>query len=276
MVATTGVGDHHQPALPDARRAEELAAATGLPISAGDQLHSATFYLYWRNQKLTLRDQSTKNAVDICIDFCAGKHKHRLQFGGGYGQPLARAINAKATDFAGSHKVCDATGGLGQDAFVFASLGCQVVIFERSPIICALLQDGILRAQHDQIVGEIAQRMKVYPMDSRQLPDNWPDNSLPATVYLDPMYPHTAKSAAAKKGMQTLQRLLPLENALSNSNPDQNIKERQSLLQSALTTATQRVTVKRPVKAPVLPGPAPVGSIKSPNTRYDLYNARDY
>ncbi len=276
VVAASEFIDHRQTTSPDTRRAEELAAATCLPIAADDQLHNALFYLYWRDQKLTLRDQSTKNTVDICIDFCAGKHKHRLQFGGGYGQPLARAINAKANETDNTHKVCDATGGLGQDAFVFASLGCQVVILERSPIIYALLQDGIQRAQQDQEMVNIAQRMKVCPMDSRQLPGNWTEASLPATVYLDPMYPHTAKSAAAKKGMQTLQRLLPLEHQLSGGNPDPDAREEQSLLLSALQTATQRVAVKRPVKAPALPGPAPVGSIKSPNTRYDLYNAQDY
>ena len=40
----------------------------------------------------------------------------------------------------------DATAGLGRDAFVLASLGCQVTLIERVPAVAALLENGIERA----------------------------------------------------------------------------------------------------------------------------------
>ncbi len=244
-------------------RLEQLVATTSLPIATETQLASSNFCLYWRDNRLTLKDQSTNKPVDICIDFCAGKNKHRLQFGGGYGQPLARAVNAKPNN---AQIICDATGGLGQDAFVFASLGCRVVLFERSRVIFALLDDGLKRALSDPQIAPIAQQMEVHHLDSQQLADRWPHAAPPDTVYLDPMYPHTGKSAAAKKGMQTLQNLLPTENRVKHTQ-----FEEQTLLDAALATASQRVVVKRPAKAPSLANSRPVGCIKSPNTRYDIY-----
>jgi 16S rRNA (guanine1516-N2)-methyltransferase len=49
--------------------------------------------------------------------------------------------------------VLDATAGLGKDAFVLASLGCQMTLIERQPLIAALLEDGLARARADEEVG---------------------------------------------------------------------------------------------------------------------------
>ena len=248
-------------------KTSRLAKDTGLAIVTEDQFPGLSFYLYWRNQQLTLKDQSNKKPVDISIDFCSGKNRHRLQFGGGYGQPLARAVNAKPQQ---PHTICDATGGLGQDAFVFASLGCDVVLVEQSKIVAALLNDALQRALDSVEIKPIAKRIQLHQFDSCRLPQLWPLKEAPSTVYLDPMYPQSGKSAAAKKGMNTLQRLLPLEQALTTSNTG-SLNDESSLLRAAMATATQRVVVKRPSKAPPLPGSTPVGSVRSPNTRYDLY-----
>lgn len=278
-MAANEIAGKRQSDIAGTRRVEEIVALTGLPVASRDDLQTTDFYLYWRDQQLTLRDQSTKNPLDISIDFGSGKYQHRRQFGGGYGQPLARAVEAKPGH---TPLVCDATGGLGQDAFVFASLGCNVVILERSRIIFALLHDALQRAMSDHHVREIAEKMTVHHLDSRDLPGCWPAGNRPAIVYLDPMYPHNNKSAAAKKGMQTLQRLLALEQPDQGKAADKmqtasdSVQtDEESLLFSALRTATRRVAVKRPLKAPALSGATPVGSIKSTNTRYDLYNARD-
>ena len=248
-------------------RTTALAAATQLQIAADEQLPDLSFYLYWRDHQLTLRDQSSKKPVDISIDFCAGKNRHRLQFGGGYGQPLARAVNAKPQQ---PQTICDATGGLGQDAFVFAALGCDVVVVEQSKIVAALLKDALQRALENTDISTIANRMQIHQFDSCQLPQNWPLKELPSTVYMDPMYPDNSKSAAAKKGMSTLQKLLPLEHSLHRKNST-SPEDENSLLHAAMATATRRVVVKRPAKAPALTGHLPVGSVKSPNTRYDIY-----
>ena len=194
------------------------------------------------------------------IDFTTGQKAHRQRFGGGKGQPLARAILGKHPTRL--PRVLDATAGLANDGYVIAQLGCDVTLIERLPVMAALIDNGLQRARRLEAVApdpaEICQRMNVIEADAVA----WMQTH-PATfdvVYLDPMYPHTNKRAAAKKGMQILQRL---------AGPDHDSGQ---LLNAALQTATHRVVVKRPKGAPPLAGPAPHAAIKSPNTRYDLYS----
>jgi len=198
----------------------------------------------------TAPDQLLLTWIDDALTLCVGSHLR-----GGSSHPLARAANIR-----GSSKpfICDATGGLGRDAFVLASLGCEVVVLEHSPIVFALLADGLRRARQHADISPIANRMTVHNLDSKSLPEVWPNNRLPDTVYLDPMYPHNHK-LTAKKEMQLLQRL-----SLDESRES-------ALLSGAIATAINRVTVKRPLNAAKLEGPLPVGAIKSTNTRYDIY-----
>ena len=57
---------------------------------------------------------------------------------------LAKAVGIKGNYYP---TIVDATAGLGQDAFMLVNYGCQVTMIERSPVIAALLQDGIERAK---------------------------------------------------------------------------------------------------------------------------------
>ena len=54
------------------------------------------------------------------------------KFGGGKGQDIAKAVGLNKGV---KPSVLDATGGLGRDAFVLASLGCNVTMIERSPVV---------------------------------------------------------------------------------------------------------------------------------------------
>ncbi len=241
-------------------RTEQLCAQTGLarvaPTTVEQPLNSAPFHLNWENNQLTLHDCSTAQTTSVSIDFSSGKNRHRRQQGGGFGQPIARAIKARPGN---CPHVCDATGGLGQDAFVFASLGCRVTVLEKSPVVYALLEDAWQRALRDPEIAPIARLMSVHNIDSSGLPDHWPCDTPPSVIYLDPMYPDNRKSAAAKKGMQTLQRILPAFDGA------------ETLLAAAINFATSRVSVKRPRLAPPLNGAKTVGSINTPNTRFDIY-----
>ena len=93
------------------------------------------------------------------MDFASGAVAHRRKFGGGKGQSIAKAVGLKAGV---QLHVIDATAGLGRDAFVLASLGCNVDMVERSPIAAALLEDGLERAALDaEIGGWIQERMRL-------------------------------------------------------------------------------------------------------------------
>jgi 16S rRNA (guanine1516-N2)-methyltransferase len=152
----------------------------------------------------------------------------------------------------------DATAGLGRDAFVLASLGCQVHLLERSPIVAALLADGLRRAKADVEKGEwLSQRLSLEHCDALIWMKEHPNAY--HSVYLDPMYPHRRKSALVKKEMQILR---------SSVGEDADAA---ALLEMALCCAQKRVVVKRPKGAECLDKRQPQAQIIGKTTRFDLY-----
>jgi 16S rRNA (guanine1516-N2)-methyltransferase len=221
----------------------------------------------------------------VSIDFLGGKKAHRRQFGGGKGQPLARAMGHLPN---GLPNIVDATAGMGGDSFVLASLGFNVHMIERSPIVAALLNDALTRAKrpliqltHSTPISESAELLAIlnrlsltntdatqYLNDVQHQARHQASTKTPIdVVYLDPMYPEKKKVAATKKEMKALQTLV---------GPD---LDSESLLAAALHVAGYRVVVKRPKQAPALTcaGLAklhPTSHIASPNTRYDIYSIK--
>jgi len=142
----------------------------------------------------------------VFAEFVEGAARHRRQQGGGRGQPVARAIGLKSG--ASLPHVVDATAGLGRDAFVLATLGCQVTLIERSPVAAALLYDALERASVDVDTMEIAARMTLVHADAITWLNQQQGEHQPDVVYVDPMFPDTGKSAAAKKDMQAFQQVI--------------------------------------------------------------------
>jgi 16S rRNA (guanine1516-N2)-methyltransferase len=194
----------------------------------------------------------------ISIDFLAGKNAHRQQFGGGRGQPLARAIGLTKGK---SPTIIDATAGFGRDAFVLASLGCQVTLIERHPWIAALLQDALTRAQADS--DSSAHKMQLVYSNAPDYLAQLPANENPDVIYFDPMYPSREKSALVKKDMRLLHQLVGAD------------MDSTALLNAALKTANKRVVVKRPSGVPWVGELSPHTQIESKNTRHDVYMIHD-
>lgn len=211
---------------------------------------------------LALAECHSKLGGSIYVDFVGGKMDHRRRFGGGRGQPIARAMGLKN---GANPIIVDATAGLGRDAFVLASLGAQVTLLERSPILAALLQDGLNRASMDKDIAPITnERMKLINKNAIEWLKNRPADQKPDVVYMDPMYPHRNKSALVKKEMRYLREIVGDDDDASQ------------LLHAALSCARHRVVVKRPRNAPIvtgriLNGRVPSTAIESKNTRYDVY-----
>ncbi|MEJ1336631.1 MAG: class I SAM-dependent methyltransferase [Candidatus Sedimenticola sp. (ex Thyasira tokunagai)] len=235
--------------------AARLAETLGYPLCS-DEDESYPLLLVKTDQRLELRESGKKAPGPVYIDFLSGKSAHRRRFGGGRGQPLARAVGLKQGR---TPSVLDATAGLGRDAFVLASLGCEVCMVERSPVIAALLEDALLRAQDDAEVSVIVSRMKLLRGDAKEQLLALPQEAWPDVVYMDPMYPHREKSALVKKEMRTFRALV---------GGDEDSAE---LLEAARKVARNRVVVKRPAKAATLDEIKPSMAITSPNTRYDVY-----
>jgi 16S rRNA (guanine1516-N2)-methyltransferase len=193
-------------------------------------------------------------ARELIVDFVGGAVGHRYRFGGGRGQALPRAAG-----FANGRtpSVVDAPAGLGRDAFLLAALGAEVVMIERSPAIAALLEAGLARARDaGPDYAAIAGRLRLIHGDARHiLPQLDAD-----VVLVDPMHPPRGNSALVKQEMRLLRETV-------GDDPDAG-----ELIAAALAAAGQRVVLKWPIHAPLLPGlPPPSHSIAGKSTRYDVF-----
>ena len=197
-------------------------------------------------QRLSLYQGGQKGSV--CVDFVSGRLDYRRQKGGG--ELIAKAINTKQ-----HQQLIDATAGLGRDAFILASQGCNVTLFEQHPVVAALLSDGLRRALSDEQTQDIAQRMRLMAQSFVTAEHT----QAPPVVYLDPMYPHRQKSAAVKKEMAYFHDLV------GQSDDDARL-----LLQAA-KVAQKRVVVKRPRLGEFLAQQQPDYQYTGKSTRFDVY-----
>ncbi|MGB5446861.1 MAG: class I SAM-dependent methyltransferase [Psychromonas sp.] len=214
---------------------------------------SETFQLRLLPEHLALEQVDDPQQGLVFVDFVSGAVAHRRKFGGGKGQAIAKAIGLKAGV---QVDVIDATAGLGRDAFVLASLGCNVTMVERSPVAAALLEDGLQRAYMNLEIGDwMQQRMRLhFGSGYEYLQDHETD-----VVYLDPMFPHKKKSALVKKEMRVFQGVVGAD------------LDADDLLEVALNAARYRVVVKRPDYAPFLNDKKPSMSIETKKNRFDVY-----
>ncbi|MDH1055090.1 class I SAM-dependent methyltransferase [Aquipseudomonas alcaligenes] len=230
--------------------AAQWAARLGLPLAG-----QAEFALQLGEQGLQLAELGPQAPGPIRVDFVEGAVAHRRLYGGGSGQMIAKAVGVQPGV---RPRVLDATAGLGRDAFVLASLGCAVTLSERQPIIAALLEDGLARAQRDAEVAPIAVQMRLLQGNAIELMRDW-QGEPPQVIYLDPMFPHRDKSALVKKEMRLFRPLVGDD------------LDAPALLQAALALASHRVVVKRPRKAPIIEGAKPSYALEGKSSRYDIY-----
>lgn len=237
-----------------AEAAQAIANRWGLPYA---EHSSALFQLRLTEERLELVQTGENAPGAVYVDFVSGAVAHRRRFGGGRGQSIAKAVGLKS---GATPTVLDATGGLGRDAFVLASLGCRVILLERSPVVAALLEDGIRRAMGDPEIGFwVAERLSLIHTDAVKWMEGLAEEEFPDVVTLDPMFPHRRKSAQVKKEMALFQQLLG-----SDEDADR-------LLPAALRVARKRVVVKRPDYAPVLGDVKPTMAIITKKHRFDVY-----
>ncbi len=232
-------------------QAEQWAQRLHLPR----RLPDADFVLQVGESGLQLQQLGADAPGPVRVDFVEGAVAHRRLYGGGSGQMIAKAVGVQPGV---RPRVLDATAGLGKDAFVLASLGCEMSLVERQPIIAALLEDGLARAQGDLEVGAIVARMHLLKGNSIEVMQQW-QGEAPQVIYLDPMFPHREKSALVKKEMRLFRPLVGDD------------MDAPALLAAALALASHRVVVKRPRKAPCIEGCKPSHALEGKSSRYDIY-----
>jgi 16S rRNA (guanine1516-N2)-methyltransferase len=257
-----------------AEKARLLAETLQLPLlKEGDLGPLPSYILCVTLNRLELRLGGEKGAkTKIFAEFIKGPQGYRRRCGGGLKSQIAKAVGLKSR--AQNLSILDATAGLGQDAFVLATLGCRVLLVERSPIICALLKDGLARAEKDPEIGAmVSEYMTVLEGDAKVILENIREDLtspispeiplsrmvVPDVVYLDPMFPKRTKTALTKIEMRVIRDIV---------GEDEDAAE---LLLLAKKVAALRVVVKRPRSAPPIAGLPPNFVVEGQRNRYDVY-----
>lgn len=235
--------------------AQKLAKKNLLPFIDYSEKESFDYVLTLNSTGLCLEDVK-KKLGSLRIDFLNRKLVYRLHHLKNQKQLLARAIGLKPNF---KPAVLDATAGLGCDSFILAQMGCSVTLLERSPIIFLLLEDALKRVLNHSNYPSLS--IKLIKTDAliflKQVSANI--QSSPEIIYLDPMYPHSTKSALVKKEMRLLRRLVG------------NDTDAPNLLKLAITCAKQRVVVKRPRLSNYLAEIKPHHSLFGKQHRLDVY-----
>lgn len=170
-----------------------------------------------------MKDKTTK--VNYVVDFVGGAVGFRLRAGEGKKQALAKAVGLNKGR---NPIIVDATAGLGRDSFLLASLGVNVTLIERSPIMHQHLSEAMERARDaGGIHSEIINRMTLLHGDSIELLQKLAAD----VIIVDPMHPPRHNSALVKQEMRILRDVV-------GSDPDQH-----QLMKIALETALSLIHI---------------------------------
>ena len=186
--------------------------------------------------------------------FIEGPILHRLKYGKGRGQNLAKAVGFK---FNKNRTIIDATAGLGYDAFILASLGANVTLIERSEKIYDLLKTAISEAKlHGGEISKIVNRMNLLFGDSKDILPN----IAPEVILIDTMYKDRKKSALVKNDMRLVREVVGSDS------------DHVELINVALNNASKRVVIKQPRYAETLDNIKGCShQILGKTIRYDVY-----
>ncbi|KAA8978528.1 class I SAM-dependent methyltransferase [Halospina sp. K52047b] len=241
--------------------AAEVAQRLGLeclpePVDRPAELASPALLVLVSGEGISLQATGKKAPGPVRVDWVHGRSGHRRRQGGA--ELLVKAIGVGRASR--PLRILDATAGLGEDALVLAGFDCELVLFERSPVIAELLADGMARAAHEPALSDRLARMHLERGDATHWLAAHPEAV--DVVYLDPMFPEKRNSAAVRKEMQ-------LARSVVGDDGDAAL-----LLETGLAAARHRVVVKRPRRADPLPGPEPATSVEGRSSRFDVYSRR--
>ncbi|PTQ89342.1 class I SAM-dependent methyltransferase [Agitococcus lubricus] len=245
-------------------QAEELASILGIEAFLLANTERKTL-LAWQSHgqlaillagQVALQPLSKPLPHPVMVDWGNKTLLWRLQHGGGRGELLAKACGIKKEYLP---KVIDATAGFGRDSLLLASLGCQVTLVERSPLVAAMLRDGWQRAALEPYLAPILPRMALHQGNATTFLQHLSPLDYPDVVYLDPMFPDRHNSAKVKQDMQSFHLAVGADD------------DADTLLVPALAVARKRVVVKRPRHATPLAGQIPSLVYEGESSRFDVY-----
>ncbi|MBF0176141.1 MAG: class I SAM-dependent methyltransferase [Magnetococcales bacterium] len=238
--------------------AQNLATSLQLPFVTLDS-HDYAFLLTCTPERLELRATGPDGTGPVYVFFDPGDWINRNRPGQGRQRDLAVAMGLRRSKLLPT--ILDATAGLGRDAYALALLGCKVTMMERSPIVAALLWDGLERALREPLIAPLVERNLIFvPGNAVSVMQTGGDDAVrPDVVYLDPMHPPRTKSALVRKEMRHLRVIVGDD------------MDSQDLLTAALGYARRRVVLKRPRRAEWLSPQHPSYIVSGRTVRYEVY-----
>jgi len=246
--------------LMPARHRPEVSAADARVL---ETVALETVVLWLDDAGLGLQAIEKPLPAPVRVDFASDALRWRMAQGGGGGEAVVKACGIKPVAAGAPRlRVLDATAGWGRDSWLLAHVGAEVQSCERSPVVQALLHDGLARAAATVQTAETAARIQLHEGSAQDVLlrlRDMPAAERPETVYLDPMFPHRDKSALVKLDMRLFRQVVGRDD------------DADELLALARQVATRRIVVKRPRHAPDLAGVAPHQRMEGQSNRFDLY-----
>jgi len=144
--------------------------------------------------------------------------------------------------------IMDCTAGFGKDSYIMSLTGSKIVAYESNPVMFALLKDGLNRS----VIENISLRKRDALREIRTTDCE--------VIYIDPMYPATKKSAKNNKYMMFLQSFVGHQAEMADN-----------LFTQALQSQTQKIVIKRPVKASYVMNKKPTYQVIGKAARFDVY-----
>jgi 16S rRNA (guanine1516-N2)-methyltransferase len=210
------------------------------------------FSLFIENNILYLKSKKHTDWLPFSINFLSNNLIKRKEYFG-INQEISKAMGIKK-DY--KPRILDATAGLGRDSFLLASIGVDVIMIERNPVIFAMLENALINARLEKEISSITEKMILINANSI---DYLKDNNDFDVIYIDPMFPKSNKSRLVKKEMQIFREIV---------GDDLDSEE---LLDLALKKKAKRVVVKRMIKSEYIKNLKPNFEIKGKIIRFDVY-----
>ena len=242
---------------PEDSDALKLALRLGVRLVVNEEPpqaeEQADWLLFYDEDQLYLHTSRHPEFRPLSVDYLGGEFARRWR-SATKNDILVKAIGLKK----GVRTVCDATCGLGYDAFFLSTFkDLQVTACERSPVPAELVLDALARVKD-------AGRFEQSPMffhfgDAREFLEKHPGEF--DAVYLDPMYPvDESATAKPKKEMFLFRELVGQD------------KDSEALFEAAYTAARKRVVVKRADNADeITKTKKPDYVVPGKSVRFDVY-----
>lgn len=237
--------------IPEESDAEKLALRLGARWVVSAEPPECDWLLFYDEDCLYLHSGAHEGFKPLTVEFLHGEFARRWK-SATKNDILVKAIGLKK----GVRTVCDATCGLGYDAFFLSTFkDLEVIACERHPVTAELVMDALTRVKE---TGRF-ERHPVY-FHFGDAKDFLRGREYDA-VYLDPMFPrHEGSTALPKKEMQLIGELVGKD------------ADGEALFDAAWSAAKMRVVVKRADDAPpITEKRKPDFEVSGKTVRFDIY-----